>query len=164
MASATDIAWAAGLFEGEGCFHARRTTAGWRTHLEMTVAMTDRDVLERLRTVVGVGTVTVRTPRPLKAHWKTQYIWRISGKKALEVAEALEPYLGERRAAKLREIRRAIAESVPQPRMCECCDAVFTPTRFDRERFCSERCRDRAKYLNRKFGTTNLARFRPAGN
>lgn len=153
----TQIAWAAGLFEGEGCFHLRHKKANWRAMLEMTISMTDLDVLERFHAVSEVGGIRPRRARNSAPHWKHQFTWRCSGSAALGLAARIEPYLCSRRKAKLAEIRAAIESSQPQPRQCECCDRLFEPTRFNRERFCSGPCRDRAKYLQRKYGTTSLA-------
>ena len=51
-----DIAWATGLFEGEGCITASGGTAAARTP-ELHLDMTDEDVVRRLAIVLG-GNVT----------------------------------------------------------------------------------------------------------
>jgi hypothetical protein len=155
----TQTAWAAGLFEGEGCFHARNVKPNYRAMLEMSISMTDLDVLERFQQITGIGTITTRPMRKIHSHWKDQYTWRCSGAPALKLAATIEPHLCHRRHTRLLEIRALIAASQPQSRPCECCNTTFEPTRFARERFCSDRCRDRAKYLNRKYGVTSEAAF-----
>lgn len=65
---------------------------------------------------------------------------------------ALAPMLCSRRSARLTEILGAIQESQPKRRACEMCGGEFIPTRFDRERFCSNRCRYRSKYLRGSSG------------
>ena len=49
----TDIVWAAGLFEGEGCTYLFKD----RRSVQLLVKMTDLDVLERLAVVAGYGKV-----------------------------------------------------------------------------------------------------------
>lgn len=158
-----DINWAAGLFEGEGTFHQQRhDQPGYRTRLELSITMTDRDVLERFREVVGCGSVRSKTARHTKPHWKPQYIWRTSAH-ASQVAERLRPFLGQRRRARLDEILNRIEESKPKPKPCECCATVFTPKRFARQAFCTTTCADRGKYLRRKFGTTSITTAQAMG-
>lgn len=62
MTAAADIAWAAGLFEGEGCFTIQRSPRkranGESVVYKQPVArlhMTDKDVVERFAKIVGVG-------------------------------------------------------------------------------------------------------------
>lgn len=49
-----EIAWAAGLFEGEGSFDH---SAGNAHRPRATMSLTDQDVLERFMRAVGVGTI-----------------------------------------------------------------------------------------------------------
>lgn len=87
-------AWAAGLFEGEGCIEAR-----WTNSAALTLGMTDPDVVERFRTIVGVGTIYVR--RPQKNRWKPLHAWHVGSKWEVRlVLEAFLPYLGARRRQK----------------------------------------------------------------
>ncbi|HVS85645.1 MAG TPA: LAGLIDADG family homing endonuclease [Gaiellaceae bacterium] len=144
-----ELAWAAGLFEGEGHFTVRQRGPRWRALLEIGVTSTDRDVIERFAAIVGTGNVRERD-RLARPHWKRQFYWTTSGHAAHRVADMLLPMLSERRRARHAEIAAIVAASQPQPRACEQCDAIFTPSRFSRQRFCSSRCCDRAKYLRRK--------------
>jgi hypothetical protein len=83
------IAWAAGLFEGEGWFGPRAKTSA-----EAVVGMTDLDVVERFATIMGFGALTVE-PRGAN---KTLYRW--SACNATDVRALIElfwPYFGERR-------------------------------------------------------------------
>lgn len=47
----TEITWAAGLFEGEGSLSLKQTN----DHYSLKVAMTDRDVLEKLGDIWGLN-------------------------------------------------------------------------------------------------------------
>jgi hypothetical protein len=48
--TATDIAWLAGIIEGEGTFGRKGHPAG-----QVRVQMTDEDVIDRLHSLTGVG-------------------------------------------------------------------------------------------------------------
>jgi len=53
-----ELGWVAGILEGEGCFFVTtRKTAkyGPYVYARVTVCMTDRDIIERLQHVTGVG-------------------------------------------------------------------------------------------------------------
>ncbi len=67
---ACDMAWAAGLFEGEGCIvylrHGPRTSDGcYWTERQLQLTITDRDVLERFLQIVEVGVIR-DSPKPKK--------------------------------------------------------------------------------------------------
>lgn len=111
MTRSQDIAWAAGLFEGEGCFgaYARKTKWGCQARLSMT----DRDVVERFAAIVGVG--SVHEPRHKRAHEKPVHDWYVQDAADVQaVIELLLPWLGERRRAKALEVA-AVAVKI-QPR------------------------------------------------
>lgn len=89
-----EIAWAAGLFEGEGCIHELKKTSA-----SLSVAMTDLDVLERFREVVGAG--HIGDARQRQANWKPIYQLQIYGRE--DVARILAlflPWFQSRRRAK----------------------------------------------------------------
>jgi hypothetical protein len=79
--SSHDLAWAAGLFEGEGYVEHRPNGCG-RTTRGLGLAMTDLDVVERFQKVVGVGAVrgpyTNRRNKPLYV-WK---VWRVNSSRS----------------------------------------------------------------------------------
>lgn len=117
MSSDSEVvyAWAAGILEGEGCFsiHRRKdrsNTLNTAIHCEMT----DEDIIRRLHAVFKVGTVNARRnmsgrkdTRARKATW----IWSAQKKSdVLEVILRVLPYLGERRAAKAKELMVSIEE------------------------------------------------------
>lgn len=91
-----EIAWFAGIFEGEGCIATTRSKYPW-----LQVAMSDEDVIRRLHSVSGCGTVRALATRP---GYKPMWEWR-AGKRT-DVARllcAMAPLLGERRRAKALE-------------------------------------------------------------
>ena len=93
------IAWAAGIFEGEGSIVVR-PAGGKKPGLQrrLQVAMTDRDVLDRFRDVVGAG--TVRGPFDRKPNYKPIYIWTCSRWSDIDViVRAFYPHFLKRRQA-----------------------------------------------------------------
>jgi hypothetical protein len=101
------IAWAAGLFEGEGCFTTNRKTAS------CALLMTDGDVVNRFHAVVSVGHVygpyyakyKYKKKRGKKIVRKQVWRWSVSGFNGMAaVFELFKPYLGVRRTARATEV------------------------------------------------------------
>ncbi len=101
-----ETAWAAGLFEGEGCIHVGTQKGRW-PRVVLTLGMTDRDVVERFALFAEVGAIHIR--QSTRPEWAEFYAWSVAGKKAESVLRAMLPWLGERRSAKAREALLAIA-------------------------------------------------------
>jgi hypothetical protein len=99
MRESNDIAWAAGLFEGEGTLFLTGQTGSPCAALSMT----DEDVVRRFAGVVGSGRVSkVIDPRP---RHKPLWTWRLGTKEDIgALIELFHPYLGERRRAKADEV------------------------------------------------------------
>lgn len=90
--SPLDVAWAAGLFEGEGCITPRAKTSG-----ELVVGMTDLDVVERFHGIMGVGTITTEVRNPPHS---TCYRWQVTNAAdCTMVLNLLLPWLCNRRKA-----------------------------------------------------------------
>lgn len=72
----------------------------------LSLATTDRDVLERFVRVFGVGNVL--GPYQLRPSWKSPrkplYQWKVGGARTRPIIAKLLPYLGERRSARAREV------------------------------------------------------------
>ena len=101
LAKVEDIAWAAGLFEGEGCITDTDTRNPNNPLLQMT--MTDEDVMKRFIKIVGYGNLTEvnRLAPSQKEYWKPQFKWAVRKKKEVKrMLLMFLPYLGERRACK----------------------------------------------------------------
>ncbi len=102
MASNLDIAWAGGLFEGEGCFTSSQTSSGRWTAIAC-LYMADEEIVRKFAEIVGVGNVTFTDRSKYGA--KDLWMWRsATAEKFKIVFELLEPYLGERRRARANEI------------------------------------------------------------
>lgn len=105
-----DIAWAAGLFEGEGCFY---TQQNHRRHRIVTnrdlrafcagMVMTDEDTVRRFATIMGFG--HCRTTRPKNPTHKQLYEWRTGSFEGFQATVAmLWPWLCQRRRARAKEL------------------------------------------------------------
>lgn len=101
----TNMAWAAGLFEGEGSFtiHKSRNPTrkdGWtniRIYPAASLSMTDKDVMERFAKIVGMGNVTGPYKTKGREGKKDKFMWMVINKKALLLADMFRPFLMERR-------------------------------------------------------------------
>ena len=109
QATPEEIAWAAGLFEGEGCF-----TRGHNLNLVQVVCrlnMTDLDIVMRFNEVVGVGRISPMNPS--RYTQKQAWAWQATTPiEYLHVFQLLEPWLGQRRQARAIEILEEWYESV----------------------------------------------------
>ena len=96
-----DIAWAAGLFEGEGSIYFCNTLKRYIT----TLRMTDEDVVRKFFNIIQVGKVYgPYTPKGKKKNgenYKDQWYWRcIKSSEVNSMLKIFLPYLGKRRAVK----------------------------------------------------------------
>ena len=113
MAKIAEIAWLAGILEGEGSF-----INACRGSPRVSLSMTDEDVVNMAVAIAGgkyVGT------RRFTNHYKTQFILQICGHRAAALMMTIYPFMGMRRKAKIKEIltqwkqslyRRQIAPSI----------------------------------------------------
>lgn len=99
-----NVAWAAGLFEGEGCISWQsRTSRSGRKAPRLMMGMTDEDVVLRFKDIIGCGRIYVQ----IKNRSKPLYMWQTTNRADFDSAsELLEPWLGARRLEKLAEARR----------------------------------------------------------
>lgn len=136
-----DVAWAAGLFEGEGCFSLARPKGRGSRRISARLVTTDQDVMLRFHAVVGVGKVYGPKFRNTKdkPYWEfttttfehAQYLiamfWAWLGIRRRErAAELLTTYIGDLRDARkpfrtprlsttdLTELRRRVASGESQ--------------------------------------------------
>jgi len=89
-----ELAWLAGLLEGEGCFHFTRTAY-------VVVSMTDQDIIERAASFMNAKWRAVKRCQP---GCKRVYVTSICGNRALTLMRELLPYMGIRRTEKINEI------------------------------------------------------------
>ena len=90
-----EAAWLTGVFDGEGCI----AFAG-KNGVQLSLQMTDEDVVRRLASVTGVGTVV----GPLKQeqpHHKLQWRWSVCNKRDVSrLLCVMAPLLSDRRRAR----------------------------------------------------------------
>ncbi len=140
MAPEEEIAWAAGLFEGEGCFSSTCEKTP-----RASMASTDLDVLERFAKIVGCGSIKP-THRKQKAHHKSSWQWYSLNGEFDRVYGMLRKWLSPRRIAAAELAKRIFAEH-RRSRICErpCfyCAKPFSPPSIRagaRQRYCSTKC------------------------
>lgn len=100
--SLLDIAWAAGLYEGEGC-----AFRSWPRHkrgtFRMRVGQTDPEILFRLKRFFGGN---IGKPRSYDGH----HSWEVAGPRARGLAMTFYRFLSTRRRE---QIRIALKASIP---------------------------------------------------
>lgn len=92
------ITWLAGLLEGEGCFMLAKSVP--RGNPRISLAMADLDVVMKATALIGAGSISTSNRlgrRPI-------YTFVVTGIPAYEVMEAIRPFMGRRRGAKIDEI------------------------------------------------------------
>lgn len=110
MIETKDIYWLAGLMEGEGSFGLRSGLASKGSQPVLQLGMTDRDIVERARTVLRHG-AAIYTVKPNGMHKKTAYKFVMVGPQAVGWMMILYALMGERRQACIRDTLAAWRES-----------------------------------------------------
>jgi hypothetical protein len=138
------VAWAAGLFEGEGSLALRRNGT-----VLLSLASTDMDILERFRAVIGTGRVSSQPPG---GNRRRKRLWRVDVIQVDEVLRAINllyPWLGARRRARADEAVAIInwrIDVATAPRARPFCGRRFRPPftpNAARTRFCRRLCERR---------------------
>jgi hypothetical protein len=98
--SVKEIAWLAGLLEGEASFgltNNKRSPAIW-------IGMTDVDIIERVRNLIDSSkSVNVKEDNR-KEGYKTVYRLTLNGSRAISWMMTIYPLMSVRRKAKIREV------------------------------------------------------------
>jgi len=108
MIGEVDLAYIAGLFDGEGSIHIKRGIEKKKRHkgkpgyrfsnsirISMEITMTDKSVLIWLHEVLGVGTLKPKTVRGLRKDgtpYLKQYKWRCVFRDAYNVCCLIWPF------------------------------------------------------------------------
>ena len=118
MPTQLELAYIAGLFDGEGCvqFKKRIETKGRlksgkikrsnSTIITLEISMTDLPIIRWIHKILKVGAVNlnIKNKSPSsKPHWKDQLRWRCGYRDALNVAKLLIPHARVKRK-KLQQI------------------------------------------------------------
>ena len=116
MLRESDIAYLAGLFDGEGCVYMsyRKKGKSPKKYLTITMemAMTEESIIRWVHEILGVGTIKVLDKANLaggKPHWKKQWRWRCTHRDAYYVARLLWPFAH----VKLEKIQKIIDHYAP---------------------------------------------------
>jgi hypothetical protein len=112
-ASAADVAWLAGLYEGEGCLAAckpRGAPLDQARSWVLSITMNDEDIVRRAHGVAGLG--QVRPSRQPGNPWR----WNVCARdEVVVVVRQLRPYLGSRRTARVEQFLAWYAAKGPSP-------------------------------------------------
>ena len=94
-----DIAWLAGLMEGEGCFGSWRNGARKkRKMIRAVISMSDKDVIERVASLLGRNLTIDKAP---KIKGKYMYRVAVTGSQAAALMLTVFPLMGHRRRDKI---------------------------------------------------------------
>lgn len=97
-----ETAWLAGIIEGEGCLDLHGPHGhGRRPKLRVRVEMRDLDIVRRAGALMGTYSPWRRPPRNEASETFTACV---TSAKAERVMQAILPYMGERRSAKINEL------------------------------------------------------------
>ncbi len=101
MISNTDLHWAAGYLEGEGCFYVRPSTNRSSMQARVTACSTDIEPLDKLYKLFGGH---VRLHRKGTSKTKPLYEWYVSTQTmAIGIMMTLYSLLSPRRQSKIKE-------------------------------------------------------------
>jgi hypothetical protein len=106
LAPVSDIAWAAGLFEGEGCL---TITGGKAPTVQAILATNDEDVINRFRRIVGFGKI-------YKYEQDREFRWVAGRHETVQaLIAAFWPWLGSRRQTRAKTILAFVHRLRPSP-------------------------------------------------
>jgi len=112
-----DIAYIAGLFDGEGSvdfakrIEKKRGKSYKVQRILMRIEMTDESVLNWVHETLGVGTIRKRNRSPsVKSHWKDRWVYSVRFREALYVCKLLWPFA----QTKLHKIEQIIDHYGPE--------------------------------------------------
>jgi hypothetical protein len=92
--SNTEVAYLAGLIDGEGCLYARKTisrkTIGVASGL--IISMTDGGVIQEMQSMTGVGGIALFKDKR-KTNWKVAHIWTVGSQQCALLCREVLPYL-----------------------------------------------------------------------
>lgn len=153
-ATALERAWAAGLFEGEGCISAQHVEG--YSYARVSLGMTDEDPVRRFHRAVGCGSVNCHhSPSTRAKGHKAKWLWRTD--KSVEVQAVIELLwwgLGERRRARAIEVLAMAAASPKRTLKTHCVHGhayTLENTIVRGSRKGERRCRECARRASREY-------------
>jgi len=126
--SIKEIAWLAGLLEGEGCFGTIKHTEYIKKYPIVRLAMTDRDIVEKAANLLKVNLLGPYKRQSQNGEiWKSCWAMNICGNRAAGIMMTVLPLMGERRSLKIREILSLWADD---RRRCVKCGLLVGPKKY----------------------------------
>lgn len=99
---AEELAWAAGLFEGEGCFSVRSAKYPYPT---AQLTSTDQDVIDDFARIIGIPGSNLARRDPRNAGYKPSFRWTLMGTTSIkELRDLIGPWMRSRRKTRLDEV------------------------------------------------------------
>lgn len=99
MPSKEEVAWVAGILEGEGTFGFTDTYSPF-----IQIAMTDLDIIERVNNLLSNGESNILVIDGVTSNHKTQYKIKLHGEYSINWMKLILPFMGNRRTEKINEI------------------------------------------------------------
>lgn len=111
MSVSEDLAYLAGLVDGEGTITLDRTANpnAFRAPM-LSISSTDRELVEAAAAILGVGSVQTKSRTRVPDHHRTGYEYRVKRHAALGAIALLRPYL--RHPEKIRRANLLLGEYV----------------------------------------------------
>jgi hypothetical protein len=96
MATDLEIAWLAGLLEGEGCFLIQHHASP-----SIQLCMNDYDVVAKAARIMEMSLDRIHLKKTNQPNHKPGYVLRCDGPEAFVWMRAIRPHMGDRRGAKI---------------------------------------------------------------
>ncbi|MET0514500.1 MAG: LAGLIDADG family homing endonuclease [Nitrospiraceae bacterium] len=90
----------AGLIDGEGTVTLTRLSRNRQRGLAVTISNTERDILEHVFRLIGVGKITNK--RRSKSHHVPSYTYQITNRQALDLLKQICPYMRSHKSDRAR--------------------------------------------------------------
>lgn len=101
-----NLGWLVGIIEGEGSISSRLNSKTGYLTVELTVASTDLDMIDKLDSLYPGKSEYIRE---YKNHYKTQYIWAVTDRGGVRtVLSKILPHMGSRRRERILEVLNMI--------------------------------------------------------
>lgn len=150
--SPVDLAWVAGLLEGEGFFTIAKPhymdngKLRGRGQVGIGCGMTDEDVILKLRAITGVGIIFQDRRSGRNPKHKQLHTWRLSKRADVEyLLPRLRPLMGRRRGERIDEMLAYLAKHPPIQNQPAPCGTVKSYSRGCRCEPCREADRERCR-------------------
>ncbi|MBI4401710.1 MAG: LAGLIDADG family homing endonuclease [Nitrospirae bacterium] len=96
--TAVEAAYLAGLIDGEGTVTLSRVHRSRQRGLVVTISNTELAILQHVRDVIGVGTITSK--RISRINHTPSYAYHVADRQALDLLEQIGPFMKSHKAAR----------------------------------------------------------------